>query len=72
MILEWFQTDSNRRADGGLSPKKKPASRLNKMVSLRHDAMLTPDGSLAEPRRNDGEKYGVFLEKACHTFHRVF
>ncbi len=34
----------------GLSRKKTPASRFNKMATLRHGAMSTPDGSLMEPR----------------------
>jgi hypothetical protein len=38
--------------DGGLSRKKMPAYQLNTIATLRHGAMLTPDGSLVEPWRN--------------------
>jgi hypothetical protein len=45
--------------DGGLSRKKTPASRLNKMAD-----MATPeDGSLVELRRNMAKSMAGFLEK---------
>jgi hypothetical protein len=69
--MEWFQTNSTRRADGGLSRKKTPCFCHGLETQTGISAMTMPDGSLVEPWRND-EKYGGGFGIARHTFCHVF
>ncbi len=57
--VEWFKTESTRRADGGLSRKKTPCFCHSLETQTGICAMSTPDGSLVEPcSEKHGEKYG--------------
>ena len=52
--------------------KKTPASRLNKILTLRHGAVSTPAGSLMEPQQNMAKSMAGFLEKPAILFAMFF